>query len=142
MAIKRHEKVNEWYRQRLNDAVKTLANDSGDAFARKIGWEAGGGMVRMVRNGTRQMQDSILLRCKGHDDPVIAHWFDLPAELAALGPLSDVEELAVLSPDIMRALAAAPAKTKKVAEAQLRALLQLDDADSDAEDPSGKRERA
>lgn len=84
--MKRPDEINEWYRARLIEALERFTEkNSADAFARLIGWPAGGGMIRQIR-GTekkiRPMQESVLVRCRQHDNQELAHWFDLPPELA------------------------------------------------------------
>lgn len=129
--MKRPDEINDWYRVRLVEALDRFADGSADKFARFIGWPTGGGMVRQVRGTekvTRPMQESILARCRQHDNQELAHWFDLPPELAEKYERNPVVPKGgeMFSDDVTRALAGANEITRWQADNAVRSVLGLD----------------
>ena len=130
--MKRPDEINEWYRTRLIEALERFTEkSSADAFARLIGWPAGGGMIRQIR-GTekkiRPMQESVLVRCRQHENQELAHWFDLPPELAQKYERHPEVPKGgeMLSDDVTNALAKANEITRWQADNAVRSVLGLD----------------
>lgn len=129
--MKRPDEINNWYRERLKQALDRFAGGSADEFARFIKWPTGGGMIRQVRGTaktTRPMQESILARCRQHEDQEVAHWFDLPPELARKYERhAEVPKGGeMLSDDVTRALASANEITRWQADNAVRSVLGLE----------------
>lgn len=125
--MKKPDQINEWYLARLKEALDHFAGGSADKFARYLDWPQGGGMVRQIRLRKRPMQESILSRCRLHSNPELAHWFDLPPDLAAMtGPVDAPQGEDMLSNEVTAKLKFADELTRWQAENAVRVVLGLD----------------